>query len=102
VRPFALDENYRITADGSASFSLEKQRRNKAGDPIERWDIEGYFSDVSYACRAWARKVVLESDEELPAAIRSATAGLERALALLSALDFEKAAGQPVRSVGGG
>ena len=102
VKPYALDENYRINHDGRMSFMLEKQRFNKAGERIDRWDLEGYYQDVSQVCRAWARKLTLESDAELPVALSQAMADLERVLQDLSRLDFQNRVGGRLRPVGGG
>jgi hypothetical protein len=96
VKPFALDENYRINHDWRLSFTLERRRVNK-GVPSDRWDNEGYYSEIAHACRAWAKKVVLESNESLPDALRAVMAQLEVAMASLPT--FSLPVGQTVKPV---
>lgn len=76
MKPFALDENWRIGHDNRMSFTLERRRVNK-GVPTDRWDTEGFYSEIAYAVRAWAKKAVLESDVELPDALLAVMAQLE-------------------------
>jgi hypothetical protein len=90
VKPFALDENYRIGHDGRLSFTLERRQRNKeTGEWTDHWKTEGWFGDLSYVCREWARRVTLESDGELPQALSEARAGLEVALREIAKHDFD-------------
>jgi hypothetical protein len=81
VKPFDLDENYRITADNGETFALERRRRDKkTGAPLATYTPLGYFSDLHFACRAWARRRVLESDLELPQALADAKRRLDATL----------------------
>jgi len=90
VRPYALDENYRINHDGALSFTLEKRRRDKkTGEPTGNWSTEGYHSDLADVCRSWARKAVRESDAELPQALNEAHQRLREVLRDLESWDFQ-------------
>jgi hypothetical protein len=97
VKPFDLDENYRITADNGETFALERRRRDKkTGRPLATFTPLGYFSEPHFACRAWAKRRVLESDLELPAALAEAFRELENVLERIRVVTESGTRGVPV------
>lgn len=94
VKLYQLDEKYRIGTDGTYSFTLEqRQVDKKTGQLGNNWRTLEWHSDVPPLLASWARKLTLESDAELPAALTGAMAELARVQRDLATLSLLEAAG---------
>ncbi len=72
MKPFKVSEKYRIARD-EKSFVLQKYcGKRKNGE--ERWEAEGWYVKLEHVLEAVMRLEILESEDELPEAIRDAVA----------------------------
>ena len=78
MKPYMLTDDYRIGQD-ERNFTLERRHVREKGKEAgkEVWVTEGWFPHLDMLARAAVKRLVLESEEELPEAVREAVALFE-------------------------
>ena len=78
MKPYMLTDDYRIGQD-ERNFTLERRHTVQKGKEAgtEKWVTEGWYPHLDMVARAAVKRLVLESEEELPEALREAVALFE-------------------------
>ena len=78
MKPYVLQENkWRIAPDGSQSYMLQRGRVYKGQI---RWRSAGYFVDLQGCLKEYQHRLTLESDLDLPTALRETLQALQTAV----------------------